>query len=307
METDRQMGVSPPLRLTVSAIMPAFNAEHTIGAAIRSVQTQTLRDWELIVISDGSTDRTFDVAQEIAASDPRIMVSAGKRAGRGSARNACIERVRGAFVAICDSDDVSLPDRFEREVHRLSLTGADVVACSRVIAFTQSGERFILTGPVTDEETRSALKRGRMPLHFASAMIRSSVFERFGGFDPELLRGQDFGFFLGVMDSIRFESISDSLILYRTPGRLTTWRIFRENNFFRYYARLRAEGDSRSSGSVRHSTSGWLYTHGVIPAQFVWYSFRRLVLRRDVLRPTSAEAALCNRTLSDLGLEAGAR
>ncbi|TFH30764.1 MAG: glycosyltransferase family 2 protein, partial [Deltaproteobacteria bacterium] len=100
----------------VSAMMPAHNVEKYIGEAIESVLAQTFGDWELIVVDDGSTDRTPEIIREYARKDFRIRAHFMEHGGRGSARNLCLEHSRGRYIAVCDSDDISLPRRYEKEV-----------------------------------------------------------------------------------------------------------------------------------------------------------------------------------------------
>lgn len=91
----------------VSIIMPAYNAERYIGEAIESVLAQTLTDWELIVVDDGSTDRTPVILREIG--DARVRILHQKNQGPASARNAGLEAAIGRYVAFLDADDLYLP------------------------------------------------------------------------------------------------------------------------------------------------------------------------------------------------------
>lgn len=96
-----------------SIIMPALNAAGTIGEAIASVRSQTLGDWELIVVDDGSNDATRDVAEGLALSDGRIRLAGhagGVNRGAAASRNLGIERAGGAIVGFLDADDLYEPD-----------------------------------------------------------------------------------------------------------------------------------------------------------------------------------------------------
>lgn len=89
-----------------SIIMPAYNAEATIESAIDSVMAQSLAAWELVLVDDGSSDRTLAIANERARHDPRILVISQSNAGSGSARNAAAERASGEYLVFLDADDV---------------------------------------------------------------------------------------------------------------------------------------------------------------------------------------------------------
>src|SRR5579863_8480529 len=99
----------------VSVALPAFNAERTIGQAIRSILLQTHRNWRLLLADDGSTDNTIAIARAFA--DPRIEIlpSTG-REGLSRRLNACIDRAQGSYLARMDADDVSYPARFEKQI-----------------------------------------------------------------------------------------------------------------------------------------------------------------------------------------------
>jgi teichuronic acid biosynthesis glycosyltransferase TuaG len=104
----------PPL---VSVIMPAFNAGDVLARAVHSVQAQSLGDWELILVDDGSTDSTLAVAQGAAAHDPRLKVIALVRnGGAAAARNAAIRASRGRYIAFLDADDEWLSAKLERQI-----------------------------------------------------------------------------------------------------------------------------------------------------------------------------------------------
>src|SRR4051794_35435915 len=92
--------------LDVSVVMPAYNAEATIGQTISSVLAQTFRNFELIVVSDGSTDRTAQIVQELSANDPRVTLVIQKNRGVAAARNYGISLARTELIAPLDADDI---------------------------------------------------------------------------------------------------------------------------------------------------------------------------------------------------------
>ena len=101
----------------VSVVTPAFNAERFLEETIRSVQSQTFGDWELIVVDDGSTDATRDIVTRLAGADPRIRLVAGRgRGGPAAARNRGIEEARGRYLAFLDGDDLWLPHKLEHQI-----------------------------------------------------------------------------------------------------------------------------------------------------------------------------------------------
>jgi glycosyltransferase involved in cell wall biosynthesis len=105
---------------TVSVIMPAFNTEPYVGAAVSSALGQTVRDVEVLVVDDGSRDGTFAAAVRAAGGDPRVRVWAQSNAGPSAARNLAMARASGAFFAFLDSDDEWMPDFLERQLAALA-------------------------------------------------------------------------------------------------------------------------------------------------------------------------------------------
>ena len=108
-----------PAAPLVTVIMPCYNAGRTVARAIKSIQSQTFRDWELIVINDGSTDKSGNIVKELAKTDPRIHLHNRPHQGVVGASNYGLFHAKGAMIARMDADDVSRPQRLERQVEAL--------------------------------------------------------------------------------------------------------------------------------------------------------------------------------------------
>src|SRR5687768_6694080 len=104
----------------VSVIMAAYNVDAYLTAAMMSVRRQTFRDFELIVIDDGSTDQTYKLALENAAGDPRVRVLQKVNGGISSARNVGLQVATGELIALLDSDDIWDPQFLEAQVDFLA-------------------------------------------------------------------------------------------------------------------------------------------------------------------------------------------
>lgn len=235
------MSVRTPV---VSVMMPAFNAEAYVAQAIEAVQAQSFADWELVVYDDGSTDRTAALVTEFAEADSRIRLIRGQHGGRGRARNAALQHCHGEFVAMCDADDVSFPQRFEKQVAYLcshpdiSAVGAFQIPFA---GLKPNGEFQTITWPVNSDEIGARFDALRMGMPNCVAMVRRSCFDRFGGFDEQLLRCQDFGFFLKLhFSGCRFFNLSEPLVYYRQEGVMPSFRYWSENECFHALAIERA-------------------------------------------------------------------
>jgi glycosyltransferase involved in cell wall biosynthesis len=139
---------APPLQAPphVSVIIPAYNSEQYLGDAIDSMRAQSLREIEIIVVDDGSTDDSLAVARSRAAVDPRVRVIARERpSGRPSVpRNDAMRAAAGRYIALLDADDVSTETRLESAVNAMTLTGARFV-------FTDMQRRYETTGELAPQ------------------------------------------------------------------------------------------------------------------------------------------------------------
>lgn len=111
----------------VSIIIPNYNNERFIGACLKSVQSQTYRNWEAIVVDDGSTDNSYDICQNLASEDDRIKVIKQKNMRVGAARNRGLEDAKGQYIMFLDSDDLLEPDTIETAYEVLNRTDSDMV------------------------------------------------------------------------------------------------------------------------------------------------------------------------------------
>ena len=170
----------------VSVLMPAFEAEATIGAALRSVARQSERDWECWVVDDGSTDGTARVAAEFAARDARFRVLSVAHGGIVAALNAGASRCRGELVARMDADDLMQRRRLERQRAALAAdTELAGVGCHvrffprlRMTDGLRSYERWLASMQGAVDVTREAFVE--CPLAHPTLMLRRDALTRHG-------------------------------------------------------------------------------------------------------------------------------
>ena len=163
----------------ISVIIPMKNAEPFISSAIESVLNQSGVELEVIVIDDGSTDRSTDVVRSI--DDPRVRMVAGPRSGISAAFNAGLAEAKGEFLARCDADDLYPPDRLAWQLEFLQ-SHADVGAVSgSFTTITESGEpvaeqKHAQAGDVTEE-----LRRAQGRSHVCAYLFRTDLLRKLGG------------------------------------------------------------------------------------------------------------------------------
>ncbi len=110
-----------------SIVMPAYNSEETIAEALASVQSQTIDNWEAVVVDDGSTDCTISILRDFSQSDKRIRVFRQANCGPGAARRLALDNCKGEFVAFLDSDDYWESDFLERVDEQFKIRSTEVV------------------------------------------------------------------------------------------------------------------------------------------------------------------------------------
>lgn len=162
----------------VSVIMPAYNAAPFIEEAIYSVIGQTVTDWELFVIDDGSSDESFQIAQKLASDDSRIHVlQNAENMGVAKTRNRGIELAKGEYIAFLDSDDIWHPEKIERQLIKMRASGAGMSYCSyRIIG--RSGDKVKADYLVPETaEFKDILKENY--IQCSAMLIRQDLVKRF--------------------------------------------------------------------------------------------------------------------------------
>lgn len=206
--------------VTVSATMPTYNSVTTLPAAIRSVLDQTFTDWELLIVDDGSTDGTGALLRGV--SDPRIrLFRLPRNVGRGAARNVAVRHARGRYIAICDSDDVSAPDRFATQVAVLDAHPEIDVLSSRVA--WHPGPQLLF--PEAPDAIARRFARGEMGVPNGPSMIRAACFAQHGLYCEQLTTAEDFEFFHRISTEARFAVVPRVLMQcrYAVPVPGTPW------------------------------------------------------------------------------------
>lgn len=177
----------------VSVVMACFNSEKTVQAAIQSLQRQTFKNWELVVIDDGSTDFTSEILSGVAKQDARIRVLSQNNIGLTcSLIRGCAE-ARSALIARQDADDLSMPRRLELQLQLLnSRPDVGFVSCFADYIGPENEYLSTVTRPADAEEaTRKLLDEQMGPPAHGTVMFRKSVYEQVGGYRPQFYYAQD--------------------------------------------------------------------------------------------------------------------
>lgn len=210
----------------ISVVVGAYNAERYVAEAVESILSQTFGDFEFIAVDDGSTDRTLEILRDHAAKDQRLKPLHIEHAGIVAAANAGLRQARAELIARFDADDVSLPQRFEKQVRYLAEHPEVVAVGSRMLLIEPYGASLGETAHrLTHEEIDAELLQGSgWSLPQPAAMIRHSAIRKIGGYRDEYLWSEDLDLFLRLAEVGRLANLPDVLVKYRNHPHSTNHR-----------------------------------------------------------------------------------
>lgn len=280
----------------ISVCMPAFNARPWIEAAIKSLQSQTLRDFELIVVDDGSTDGTGEFVRSIA--DPRFRVVRQANAGTGAAMNRCIAEARSPLLARLDADDIAHPDRLMRQLAFMQ-ANPEVVVVGTQFRFLVS-DRIIPAPrvPLDHDEIVAAFLERRGAMCNSSLVMRTATVRDAGGCQFPL-PGEDIDLCLRLSQRGRVANIPEVLQQYRLHEQSAVFRfaepILMGHAFAIRCFRCRANGEPEPT--VEGFTADWARRPLLVRLsdwrmQRSTQNYRRSLIRRAQGRRVSAAAQL---------------
>ncbi len=201
---------------TISVILPVRDAERTIDGAVTSVLEQSFRDFELIAIDDGSSDRTLGRLSDMAAADGRIRVVTNAGRGTTAAINEGVARASGRYIARQDADDISMPRRFERQVASLDERVNLCAIGTAALVIDEAGQS---TQPLPMRYGAASVKDGLRtarvsPVH-GSMMIRRDRLAEVGGYRSAFLTSQDYDLWLRLVERWDIDNLNEPLYQWR--------------------------------------------------------------------------------------------
>ena len=156
--------------------MTAYNAENTIASAIESMLQQTFTDFSLLVVNDGSTDRTGEIVQKIAAADDRVLYWPMEHVGLCTAVNAGLAEIQSRYVARMDADDLSHPARLEKQMDFIQRQPEVKVVGAHAHTIANNGRHItrIGGGPATIDEY-VAFRQERKPFFLLNSSVLANA------------------------------------------------------------------------------------------------------------------------------------
>jgi glycosyltransferase involved in cell wall biosynthesis len=202
---------------TVSVLMAVYNAAPFLASALQSILEQTLKDFELIALNDGSTDNSAAILEEFARRDPRVRVVSWPNHGITATRVQLLAMARAPFLAIMDADDISLPFRLEKQVEYLQQHPDCVAVGSRVLMIDTDGlplRTWSLEETHEQIETAYLQRRGSAIVH-PSVLMRTGAVRAAGGYDVRFQTCEDQDLFLRLAERGRLANLPETHFLYR--------------------------------------------------------------------------------------------
>lgn len=200
----------------LSVVMPVYNAEKFLPAALDSVLTQSFTQFEFLIHDDGSTDDSWAILSSYAARDPRISLSRGKNAGLPAVLNGLIARSTGELIARFDADDICLPDRFERQIAQFD-DDPDLHVLGGAAEIIDAKDRKITINrpPLTHEAIDNNNLQGMVSITHPAVMMRRDAVLAIGGYRNDFHGAEDHDFWLRMAEHGRLENLPDTVIQYR--------------------------------------------------------------------------------------------
>ncbi len=204
----------------ISVIMPNYNGEKYLVESIESVLNQTFSDFEFIIIDDGSSDNSWEIIQKYAKKDKRIVaVKNEKNLWVHKTRNKLLSLVHGEYIAMMDSDDISLPERFEKQIKFFS-THSWYAFCGTNFTFIDWDWKVTWKKkfPETDEEIKKSFF-WRNPFGQNTVMMKSSIIDTVWYYDEHLEVAEDLDMWIRIGIKYKMYNLQENLVQYRIHGQ----------------------------------------------------------------------------------------
>jgi glycosyltransferase involved in cell wall biosynthesis len=230
----------------VSVVMSVYNGERYLRQSMESILAQVYKNFEFIIIDDGSTDNTLSILRSY--SDPRIRIYCQENMGLTKALNKAIRLSKGRYIARIDADEIALPERLKKQEDFLSLNpetgivGSFSVDTDEVTRVTRN-----VTLPVVDEEIRKELPKKNVFVHGA-VMFRKDIFAAAGAYDEVFKYVQDYELWGRIAKFCKLHNLPEVLLIRKiTKNSISSNpEIMKQRALFSIKAQLRVIRNLRS-------------------------------------------------------------
>lgn len=210
--TNRSSSMLAKESVLVSVVMPVYNGEQYVVEAIESIMVQSCQGFELILINDGSTDKTLSILKEYANRDGRISLITRENKGLIASLNEGIDCANGKWIVRMDADDIALPNRIERLLYWIEKSGADVAGSW--VKFFGSYDRRIWKGYQSDQAIKAELLF-KCPFVHPAVIMRTALAKQLK-YDPTSEKAEDYDLWVrAASNGWKMTNVPEILLRYR--------------------------------------------------------------------------------------------
>lgn len=200
----------------ISVVMSCYNGQRWLADAIESILNQSYKDFEFIIIDDGSTDNSVDIMNDYSSKDQRIRIVKKNNTGLPDSLNVGIEKARGKWIARIDADDLCQPDRLEKQ-YALAKSDPSLVLIGS--AYCEIDQFGILgkfqTYPESHRRLKNNLLQNKRFFAHSSAFYKAEHVRRVGFYRPRIKKAEDYDLWLRLSEVGKLACIQEPLIFSR--------------------------------------------------------------------------------------------
>jgi glycosyltransferase involved in cell wall biosynthesis len=213
-------------RPKASVLLPVFNAERYLEEAVRSVLDQTFNDFECLLLNDGSTDRSAEILENFAKTDPRCKIHSWPNQGIVKTLNRGIGLANSDIIIRMDADDISRPQRFERQIEHLEAHPDCIAVGSRIQLIDESGLPICEFNELLDHADIDASHIAGNLSHIThpAVAIKKWALEEIHGYHEEFGHAQDLDLFLRLAEVGKLVNLPEVLLDYRQHSNSIGYR-----------------------------------------------------------------------------------
>jgi len=213
----------------VSVLLSTYNSEATIEKSLISLLNQTYNNLEILIADDGSTDNTKEICKKFQLNDERILLFSNKKnIGLTKSLNSLAQKASGSLIARQDADDVSLPERIEKQIQFMNKKKLDAVTTRSLVKQNNKkrpGISFYIPNKL--------LINRKNPFIHGTLIIKENIFKDIGYYDERFYFAQDYKLFYDLLSKgYKVKTLNEALYILNTENNISSEKLDRQN----YYA-----------------------------------------------------------------------
>jgi glycosyltransferase involved in cell wall biosynthesis len=227
----------------ISIICSIYNSNKTLPQMIESVLNQTYKNFELILINDGSIDNSLKIIQEFADKDNRIVIIDKKNSGLTKSLNVGLKKAKGKYIARIDADDIWYPDKLQKQIDFLERNLYYALIGTAYNEIDENGKVIFqkqrLPLLITDEEIRNNIAKFN-PFFHSSVMFRKEILDIIGFYNEEFKYTQDYEFWIRIMTKYKVTNLPEVLASRRYSDNMISIKKEKEQRMYAIKAKFLA-------------------------------------------------------------------